>query len=132
MLQKIHHAAIIVSNYERSKQFYTEKLELPIIRENYRSDKRSHKLDLQIGEEQIELFSFPYPPERPDSPEAVGLRHLSFSVSDIEKTCLWLSEKGIRTEEIRIDPCTGSRYTFFKDPDGLPLELYEEKKGRIQ
>lgn len=126
MLKNIHHVAIIASNYERSKAFYTEELELPILREVYRKERDSYKLDLQIGQAQIELFSFPNPPKRVNSPEAVGLRHLCFSVSDMEKAVEWLKSKGIETEAIRIDEWTGQRFTFFKDPDGLPIEIYEE------
>jgi glyoxylase I family protein len=127
MLNNIHHAAIIASNYEESKAFYVDKLELPIINETYREDRDSYKLDLQIGEAQIELFSFPNPPKRPSYPEAAGLRHLCFAVKDIEETVNWLKQKGIECEPIRIDGETGMRFTFFSDPDGLPLELYQQK-----
>lgn len=126
MLEQIHHTAIIASNYKQSKKFYTELLELPVIAETYREERNSYKLDLKIGDGQIELFSFPNPPKRVNSPEAAGLRHLCFSVSDIEKTVSWLNSKGIETESIRIDEGTGKKYTFFKDPDDLPLELYEK------
>ncbi|GEQ32810.1 VOC family protein [Marinilactibacillus psychrotolerans] len=126
MLGKIHHAAIIVSNYEKSKEFYTKVLELEIINEIYRAERQSYKLDLAIGNAQIELFSFPEPPERPDKPEARGLRHLCFEVSDIESTVNWLMDKGVEVEPIRVDPITDKRFTFFRDPDELPLELYEK------
>lgn len=125
LLESIHHAAIIASNYEKSKHFYTELLGLEIIRENYREERHSYKLDLKIGDSEIELFSFRDPPKRIDSPEAAGLRHLCFGVSNVKQTAATLNERGIETEPIREDPYTGKRYTFFKDPDGLPLELYE-------
>lgn len=125
-LHSIHHVAIIVSDYEKSKKFYTELLELKIIQETYRADRDSYKLDLKIGDSEIELFSFPNPPNRVDSPEAAGLRHLSFVVTDIKATTLKLNERGIITEPIRVDPTTNKKYTFFKDPDGLPLELCEK------
>lgn len=122
---KIHHAAIICSNYEKSKNFYVNILGLQIIREVYRTERNSYKLDLKIGENQIELFSFQNPPKRPSYPEACGLRHLAFEVSNIEKTICKLQQKGIIFEPIRIDEFTGKKFTFFEDPDGLPLELYE-------
>lgn len=126
MLESIHHVAIIASDYEKSKHFYTTILELPIIEETYRKDKDSYKLDLKIGESQIELFSFPNPPERINNPEARGLRHLCFGVKNVKKTVEWLKEKKVACEEVRMDPVTGNPFTFFKDPDGLPLELYEQ------
>ncbi|MFC6464286.1 VOC family protein [Marinilactibacillus sp. GCM10026970] len=125
MLERIHHTAIIASNYEESKKFYTEILELEIINEVYREERHSYKLDLTIGDAQIELFSFPDPPKRPSTPEAQGLRHLCFEVKDIEKAVNWLENKGVEVEPIRVDPITNKRFTFFKDPDHLPLELYE-------
>lgn len=125
MLERIHHTAIIASNYEESKKFYTEVLELEIIHELYREERDSYKLDLAIGDAQIELFSFPDPPKRPSTPEAQGLRHLCFEVEDIEKAVNWLEIKGVEVEPIRVDPVTNKRFTFFKDPDQLPLELYE-------
>ncbi|MGE7365503.1 SMU1112c/YaeR family gloxylase I-like metalloprotein [Desemzia incerta] len=124
-LKHIHHVAIIASDYEKSKYFYTELLGLEIIRENYREERDSYKLDLKIGDSEIELFSFPNPPKRQSGPEAVGLRHLCFYADDIEETVKELNQKGIETEPIRIDEFTGGKYTFFKDPDGLPLELHE-------
>lgn len=126
-LKRIHHAAIICSDYKRSKHFYTQVLDLPIIEENYREERDSYKLDLAVGEHgQIELFSFPNPPERVTNPEARGLRHLAFSVSDIEKEVGLLKERGIEMMPIRVDEYTGKKFVFFFDPDGLPLELYEQ------
>lgn len=128
LLHRIHHAAIIASDYERSKHFYTEILGLEVIRENYREERDSYKLDLRIGESEIELFSFPNPPKRVDSPEAAGLRHLCFAVTDIEGAVEELKNRGVDAEPIRQDPHTHKNYTFIKDPDGLPLELYEDKE----
>ncbi|HMZ08170.1 MAG TPA: VOC family protein [Anaerolineales bacterium] len=126
-IKNIHHVAIICSDYQRSKDFYTNGLGFTIKAEYYRSARDSYKLDLEInGLYQIELFSFPNSPERPSYPEAKGLRHLALVVENIEETLSELRSKGIQTEEIRIDECTGKRFVFFKDPDGLPLELYEE------
>jgi glyoxylase I family protein len=124
-LNSIHHIAIIVSNYEVSKNFYVNILGLKIIRENYRKDRDSYKLDLKIGNCEIELFSIPNAPSRPSYPEAQGLRHLAFYVENIEDIIAELNEKGIVTEPIRLDEYTGKRFTFFNDPDGLPLELHE-------
>jgi glyoxylase I family protein len=125
-LNRIHHAAIICSNYERSKHFYVDLLGLKVLHETYRSERQSYKLDLLIGErEQIELFSFSNPPERVNQPEAQGLRHLAFEVGDMDEAVRDLEAKGIVVEPVRIDPITGSKYTFFADPDGLPLELVE-------
>lgn len=129
MLNGLHHVAIICSDYAASKRFYTEVLGLAVIREVYRADRRSWKLDLAIGEARIELFSFPDPPPRPTRPEARGLRHLAFSVSDLDDAVRHLQARGIAAEEIRVDPHTGRRFTFFADPDGLPLELYEDRAG---
>ena len=127
LLNNIHHIAIICSNYEQSKEFYTQKLGLEIIQEVYREARDSYKLDLKVGEKyQIELFSFPNPPERASRPEACGLRHLAFEVTDIDFTVADLQEKGIELETIRVDEWTGKRFTFFSDPDGLPIELYEK------
>ena len=122
----IHHIAIICSNYDRSKHFYVEVLGFPIIQETYREARKSYKLDLKVGENaQIELFSFPEPPPRPSTPEACGLRHLAFKVEKLDRSVADLKAKGIDVEPIRLDELTGKRFTFFKDPDGLPLELYE-------
>lgn len=124
-LNEIHHVAIIVSDYEKSRKFYVEKLELPIIREHYREERNDYKLDLQVGDIELEIFGVKNPPERVTNPEACGLRHLAFKVADVEEAVKWLSEKGIETEPIRWDPYTQKRMTFFHDPDGLPLELHE-------
>lgn len=127
MLKRIHHAAIICADYERSKRFYTEVLGLRVVAENYRAGRRSYKLDLQLPDgAQIELFSFPDAPPRPSYPEARGLRHLAFAVDDIGACKARLEEQGVVVEPIRIDEHTGRRFTFFADPDGLPLELYED------
>lgn len=122
---KIHHAAIICSNYELSKKFYVETLGFKIIQETYRAPRNSYKLDLQVGENQIELFSFPNPPQRVNKPEACGLRHLAFEVENIEETVSYLQSQGVEVESIRVDDITDKKYTFFQDPDGLPLEIYE-------
>ena len=126
MLESIHHIAIICSDYEASKTFYVDKLGLEILSETYRKDRESYKLDLSLnGRYVIELFSFPDPPARLTRPEAAGLRHLAFTVADLDQTVKELKQKGIIAEPVRTDPGTGKRYTFFSDPDGLPLELYE-------
>ncbi|MCG9690496.1 VOC family protein [Vibrio sp. Isolate22] len=126
MLKGIHHAAIICSNYELSKRFYTEILQLEVIAENYREARQSYKLDLALPNgAQIELFSFPDAPERPSFPEAQGLRHLAFCVDDVQLVKSYLEGQGIDVEPIRVDEFTGKSFTFFADPDGLPLELYE-------
>jgi glyoxylase I family protein len=123
---KIHHVAIICGDYARSKDFYTRILGLPIIRETYRAERASYKPDLQVGADtQIELFSFPAPPARLTGPEARGLRHLAFAVRDIAATVAELQAHGIAVEPIRVDTLTGKQFTFFRDPDDLPLELYE-------
>ncbi|WP_332699406.1 SMU1112c/YaeR family gloxylase I-like metalloprotein [Halalkalibacter lacteus] len=126
MFKKIHHAAIICSDYQVSKKFYVNVLGLKIINELYREERQSYKLDLAIdGGGQIELFSFPNSPERPSYPEARGLRHLAFEVDNVEMCKKALEEKQIEVEEVRTDEITGKKFTFFSDPDGLPLELYE-------
>ncbi|MEC0213115.1 VOC family protein [Paenibacillus ehimensis] len=126
-LNNIHHAAVICSDYEKSKDFYVRVLGLPVIRETYRAERQSYKLDLQVGDgHQIELFSFPDAPERPSYPEARGLRHLAFEVDDIEAAVKALEAEEIAVEPIRVDETTGKRFTFFFDPDRLPLELYEK------
>ena len=123
----IHHIAIICSNYEISKHFYSNILGFPIIRETYREARHSYKLDLAVSDnQQIELFSFPSPPARPSRPEAQGLRHLAFAVKDLAACIHHLNSQGVSTEDIRLDELTGKRFTFFADPDGLPLELYEQ------
>lgn len=126
MLRRIHHAAIICSDYAVSKHFYVEVLGLKVIAENYRHSRQSFKLDLALpGGGQIELFSFPNAPVRPSYPEALGLRHLAFEVGDVAAAKAQLEQRGVRVEEIRIDDYTNKRFVFFADPDGLPLELYE-------
>ena len=121
----LHHVAVICSDYSVSKQFYTEVLGLNILSEVYRAERDSYKLDLEIpGGTQIELFSFPASPNRLTYPEARGLRHLAFLVSDLDHQVSDLVAKGVSVEEIRTDEITGKRYTFFVDPDGLPIELY--------
>ena len=125
-LNKVHHIAIICSDYERSKRFYTEVLGFAIVQETFRAARQSWKLDLSLGGTYIiELFSFPDPPERPSRPEAQGLRHLAFEVDDVDAAVKALLDKQVTTEPIRVDELTGKRFTFFADPDGLPLELYE-------
>ncbi|WP_312768153.1 VOC family protein [Epilithonimonas sp.] len=123
---QIHHIAIICSNYEISKKFYTEVLGLNIIREVYREERQSYKLDLAIGDHYvIELFSFPNPPKRPSRPESCGLRHLAFSVENVGEKRNELIQKGLDCEEIRIDEFTDKKFFFTSDPDDLPLEFYE-------
>jgi glyoxylase I family protein len=126
MLNRVHHMAIICSDYSRSKHFYVEILGLKVVREIYREDRKSFKLDLQVGEHyQIELFSFPGPPARVSRPEACGLRHIAFEVDDVEETARKLKARGVAIEPIRIDETTNKRFTFFADPDDLPIEIYE-------
>ncbi len=126
MFNGIHHVAIICSDYPRSKRFYTELLGLKVIAENYREARDSYKLDLALPDgSQVELFSFPDAPERPSFPEAQGLRHLAFQVDDVEHVKEYLEAREIEVEPIRIDEFTGKAFTFFKDPDGLPLEVYQ-------
>jgi glyoxylase I family protein len=125
-LQAIHHVAIICSDYEVSKKFYTETLGLKIVAEHFRSERNSWKLDLAIENQYaIELFSFPNPPARVSRPEARGLRHLAFRVNNIDESIQWLNLRGVKTEPVRIDEYTGKKFTFFSDPDQLPLEIYE-------
>ena len=126
MLNGIHHVAIICSNYEKSKDFYTRILGFKILAENYRADRDSFKLDLALDDgTQIELFSFPDAPKRPSFPEAQGLRHLAFNVENVEMICQYLTSLGVEVEPIRVDEYTGKQFTFFSDPDDLPLELYQ-------
>ncbi|MCP3126946.1 VOC family protein [Shewanella sp. KJ2020] len=126
MLLGIHHAAIICSDYEKSKYFYVTILGLSVLAEHYREERRSYKLDLQLPDRsQIELFSFDNPPKRPSYPEACGLRHLAFRVDCIESAIARLNAHHIAVEPVRIDEYTGKKFSFFSDPDGLPLELYE-------
>jgi glyoxylase I family protein len=123
----IHHIAIICRDYEVSKRFYTETLGLTVLGEVYRAERQSYKLDLALnGQYVIELFSFPSPPPRPSHPEALGLRHLAFAVADLDAAVAHLAEHNVASEPIRVDEHTGRRFTFFADPDGLPLEFYEE------
>lgn len=123
---KIHHVAIICSNYQISKHFYTEILGFEILQEVYRENRKSYKLDLKVGtHSQIELFSFPEPPQRVTNPEACGLRHLAFEVEDVENVLEKLRAAGIKAEDIRIDEYTDRKFTFFFDPDNLPLEIYQ-------
>lgn len=125
-LSKIHHIAIIVSNYETAKDFYVNKLNFPIIRENYRPERNDWKLDLRVNEyTELEIFAEPDPPKRVNRPEACGLRHLAFCVESVEQTVKELAEVGIDCEPIRVDAYTGKIMTFFQDLDGLPLELHE-------
>lgn len=125
-LNKIHHIAIICSDYEKSKQFYTEILGLKIVREVYREERKSYKLDLAINNDYcIELFSFPNPPQRPSRPEARGLRHLAFAVENLDQTVAILKSAAVFVEPIRVDEFTEKRFTFIADPDNLPVEFYE-------
>ncbi|WAC73371.1 VOC family protein [Roseateles sp. SL47] len=126
MLKRLHHAAIICSDYPRAKRFYTEVLGLQVLAEHYREARSSYKLDLALPDgSQIELFSFPGAPPRPSYPEAQGLRHLAFAVEDVDACKRRLEAQGVTVEPVRVDEYTGRRFTFFADPDGLPLELYE-------
>ncbi len=126
LLKGVHHIAIICSDYERSKAFYTRVLGFRVVREVYREERQSYKLDLALGDAYIiELFSFPAPVPRPSHPEATGLRHMAFSVDDVEAAAAYLTAQGVDVEPLRTDAFTGRRFTFFQDPDGLPLELYE-------
>lgn len=125
-IKKIHHVAIICSDYEASKYFYTKVMGFAILAENYREERLSYKLDLAVNDTYaIELFSFPDPPERISQPEASGLRHLAFEIDNIEEAILWLKSNGVTCEPVRTDEFTGKKFTFFSDPDNLPLEFYE-------
>lgn len=121
----VHHVALITADYPRARHFYVEVLGAEIIAETWREARQSYKLDLRLGNAQLELFSFPSPPPRPSYPEACGLRHLAFAITDIDHSVAALTSQGITCEPIRIDPLTQQRFTFFSDPDGTPLELYE-------
>lgn len=125
-IKGMHHCAIICSNYPQSKHFYADILQLKILNETYRAERHSYKLDLALPDgSQIELFSFPTPPKRVDNPEALGLRHLAFCVDNIEEEVAYLISKNVDVEAIRVDEISNKKYTFFKDPDLLPLEIYE-------
>lgn len=124
-LNKLHHVAIICSDYEKAKAFYVDKLQLPLVREVYRPERKDYILTLLAGNVEVELFIVENPPLRVTNPEARGLRHLAFHVENIEPVIAWLNSIGIETEPVRTDPFTGGRMTFFRDPDGLPLELHE-------
>ncbi len=124
---KVHHIAIIVSDYQASQKFYTQILPFEVIKETYRKERNSYKLDLSLnGQYQLELFSFPGAPPRPSFPEAIGLRHLAFEVDDVAGTKAVLEEKGVAVQDIRVDEITGKKFAFFEDPDGLPLEIYQQ------
>ena len=125
MLTKTHHVAIICSDYRRSREFYVDKLGFEVVREVWREDRQDDLTMLRSGEVVLELFTRPTAPQRPTQPEALGLRHLAFQVENVEKTAAWLNSRGIETEPIRTDTINGGRMTFFRDPDGLPLELHE-------
>jgi glyoxylase I family protein len=126
-INKIHHIAVICSDYQKSKDFYVRILGLTPINEVYRTERDSYKLDLEVnGQYQIELFSFPDPAVRPNYPEAAGLRHLAFEVDDIEEAVEYMKNHQVKVEDIRVDPVTNKKFTFFPDPDGLPIELYEK------
>ena len=125
MINACHHVAILVSDYRKSREFYVEKLGFQIVRENYRPERDDWKLDLQLGDMELEIFSAPNAPARVTGPEALGLRHLAFRVEDIEKAVAWLNGMGIAAEPVRLDTYSGKKFTFFRDPDDLPLELHE-------
>jgi glyoxylase I family protein len=126
MFNRIHHIAVICSDYSKSKHFYVDVLGLKIVREIYREERKSFKLDLQVGDRyQLELFSFPNPPSRPSAPEACGLRHLAFEVDDVQETIRRLRDCGVEVEPVRVDETTNKSFTFFQDPDHLPIEIYE-------
>ena len=125
LFHQMHHVAIIVSDYQKAREFYVEKLGFPVLRENFRPDKGDWKLDLRFGDRELEIFASPGAPPRPSYPEAQGLRHLAFRVDDIQVAVLQLKAQGIECEPIRWDTYTEQRFTFFHDPDGLPLELHE-------
>lgn len=127
LLSGIHHIAIICSNYEVSKHFYTNILGLSVTKETYRAERNSYKLDLSLnGQYVIELFSFPDPPQRLSRPEATGLRHLAFAVTNLDDIIAHLTRHHITSEPLRIDEMTGKRFTFIADPDALPIEFYEQ------
>lgn len=124
LFNQLHHAAVIASDYRKAREFYVDTLGFPVLREHYREERGDWKIDLQFGDGALELFVIPSAPPRPSYPEARGLRHLAFRVDDIEAAVRELKGKGVPCEPVRADPC-GGRFTFFHDPDGLPLELHE-------
>ena len=124
-LNYIHHVAIIASDYEKTMEFYVRKLGFEILRENHRPEKGDIKLDLKLGTQELEIFVIKTAPPRQNYPESLGLRHLAFKVNNIHEAVAWLNDKGIETEPVRFDPYTQNHMTFFKDPDGLPLEIHE-------
>ena len=123
--QHVHHVAIIASDYEKTMDFYVKKLGFEVLRESHRPEKGDIKLDLKFGDQELEIFVVPNAPARPNYPESLGLRHLAFKVENVKETVAWLNERGIETEPIRFDTYTNNHMTFFKDPDGLPLEIHE-------
>ena len=125
MLGKQHHIAVISSSWEKAKEFYIDRLGFTLTREVYRPERDDYLRMLQLGETTLELFIRPDAPQRVNDPEARGLRHLAFRVEDAEKAAAWLNARGIETEPVREDRVNGGRFTFFKDPDGLPLEIHE-------
>ncbi|MBR1632014.1 MAG: VOC family protein [Paludibacteraceae bacterium] len=126
-LNSVHHIALICSDYAKSLRFYTEVLGLRVLAEHYREQRRSYKTDLAIDDHYVlELFSFPDPPRRLTRPEAAGLRHLAFEVSNLDAAVIGLEQAGVSHEAVRVDEYTGKRFVFFQDPDGLPIELYEQ------
>lgn len=124
-LRTIHHVAVIASDYERARHFYVELLGFEVLRDSRREKQGDRKLDLKLGDCELELFIKPGSPERLSYPEACGLRHLAFLVDSVEEAAAWLNERGIETEPVRTDEFTNKKMTFFSDPDGLPLELHE-------
>ncbi|MGR2739872.1 SMU1112c/YaeR family gloxylase I-like metalloprotein [Billgrantia sp. Q4P2] len=125
-LSGLHHVALITADYRRAKRFYLDVLGAEVLKETYRAERDSHKLDLRLpGGIQLELFSFPSPPARPSYPEACGLRHLALATPDLDGCVRMLEARGVQPERIRIDAITGARFTFLSDPDGTPIELYE-------
>lgn len=124
-LNTVHHVAIIVSDYEKAREFYVDTLGFPIVREVFQEHRGTYKLDLKVGDVELEIFGMKNPPARVNNPEACGLRHLAFKVADIHEAVKWLNDRGIETEPVRFDPYTQNHMTFFKDPDGLPLEIHE-------
>lgn len=125
LFDQLHHIAVIASDYQRAREFYVEKLGFPVLREHFREDRGDWKIDLGFGDGELELFVIPNAPPRPNYPEALGLRHLAFRVDDVDAAVQELAARGIGCEPVRLDPYSQRRFTFFHDPDGLPLELHE-------